>query len=375
MAQNKKTQRKFRKKSSKRNVGKRKTKVKRKMKGGNCYEVYDNDTKKYLNEAYVNYRSFIQNVYFKEPEISALQGQIEDALKYGVADENMKKELKYLLNSEKNISHFTNMINEKPIHTLLIGIEYIIRTYVVFTTVKCNTNENLRRFYIKNIEIIYLAIELITQSLQKIIGRSDVWDKCKRKKSWTYAITSTGRNHEYVQCITNKITIYDRAISAIGYLIKFFQQMVYATETTTTPEQNVDITYHVELLTAEEKNPEPTLPKPTLEEVNKIKSEKKIRILEITPTLCEKLRTLLEPLLPSDKYKIISTGKTKDTKENAIQSLTYCKELLKTKKGIKEAKISTSPSSDTDRSSELGHQIYDTRQVRDFSEDELIEVI
>ena len=144
--------------------------------------------------------------------------------------------------------------------------------------------------------------------------------------------------------------------------------MVYATETTTTPEQNVDITYHVELLTAEEKNPEPTLPKPTLEEVNKIKSEKKIRILEITPTLCEKLRTLLEPLLPSDKYKIISTGKTKDTKENAIQSLTYCKELLKTKKGIKEAKISTSPSSDTDRSSELGHQIYDTRQVQDFSE-------
>ena len=97
MAQNKKTQRKFRKKSSKRNVCKRKTKVKRKMKGGNCYEVYDNDTKKYLNEAYVNYRSFIQNVYFTEPEISALQGQIEHAQSFGFADENEKKEFHKIL--------------------------------------------------------------------------------------------------------------------------------------------------------------------------------------------------------------------------------------------------------------------------------------
>ena len=361
MAQNKKTQRKFRKKSSKRNVGKRKTKVKRKMKGGNCYEVYDNDTKKYLNEAHVNYRSFIQNVYFTEPEISALQGQIEHAQSFGFADENEKKELKYLLNSEKNISHFTNMINEKPIHTLLIGIEYIIRTYVVFTTVKCNSkaNENLRSFYIKNIEIIYLAIDLIIESLQKIIGRSAVWDKCKRKKSWIYAFSSTGLNDEYIQCIKNKTTIYDTAFNAIEYLIKFFQQMVYATTTTTTPEQNVDITYHVELLTADEKKP-----KPTLEETNKIKSEKKIRILEITPTLCEKLRTLLKPLLPLEQYNTIITD---NTKQNAIQLLRKCKELLEKKKISKEAKISTSPSSDTDRSSELSQTVQE-KPVQDFSE-------
>lgn len=107
----------------------------------------------------------------------------------------------------------------------------------------CSYHE--KAFYIKNIKVIELAIDLIIESLQKIIGSSDIVDKCKRKKSWRYAITP-----EYVQCIENKITIYAKAINAIEYLIIFFQQMDYVP---TTPEQNIDITYHVELLTAEEK--------------------------------------------------------------------------------------------------------------------------
>ena len=326
MAQNKKTQRKFRKKSSKRNVGKRKTKVKRKMKGGgNCYEVYDTNTKKSLNLAHVNYTSFIQNVYFTEPEIIDLKPEIDFAQLFleGVKDED-KKVLEYLLNSKKDISDFTNMINEKPIHTLVIGIEYIIRTNSVFTTVDCNSqaNKNLRSFYIKDIKIIYLAIELITQSLQKIIGSSDIVDKCKRKKSWRYAITP-----EYVQCIENKITIYAKAINAIEYLIIFFQQMDYLP---TTPEQNIDITYHVELLTAEEKKISNDAEK------NKKKSEKERLILKITPTLCKKLRTLLSISFLSKP--------SLQPKQEAIQLLRYCKQLLEKKTKSKRAKVGTSSS-------------------------------
>lgn len=306
MAQNKKTQRKFRKKSSKRNVGKRKTKVKRKMKGGNCYKIYVPQLSLPVNELYLNYDTFKTQVYrenFKEQEIE----------QYMLTDTNKKRK-------------------KKPIDNLVIGIEYIIRT--MNPSRKCQSEQ--KKLYIKinkeksneeRNEVIQLAIDLIIESLQKIIGRSALWDKCNRKKSWTYTITSTERNDEYVQCIQNKITIYDTAFNAIEYLIKFFEFSI-----------NLDEAYKIFITLSDRK-------KEFEEGIEQVTPN------ILAPTLCQKLRTLLKSLLSKDVYTIQI-----EPKREAIDLLKYFQELLVKKKISKEAKISTnttSPSSHTNSFSEL----------------------